>query len=218
PNRYKTANFRARFRLQSDNIITKNGVCIEEVGVGSGTGSDRYAYFFGTSMATPHVTGLYALLASQSPSSTVSDLKAAILDNVDPLTALSGKVVTGGRINADKAIQGLGGGGGGGGGPGMDLLDPTPGQAGTTNTFALTGADPGATLSLYRSASTGSTSVGACTVDLNNARLTQTATADGSGNASFQVVIPSGAAGKTYHFQAVDDTSCAVSDIVSPTF
>ena len=215
PNRYKTASFRARFRLQSDFIITKGGVCVEEVGIGFGTGSDTYAYFFGTSMATPHVAGLYALLASQSPSSTVSDLKAAILDNVDALTALNGKVVTGGRINADKALQSLGGGGGG---PGMDLLDPTPGQAGTTNTFDLTGADPGAALSLYRSTKTGSTSVGACTVDLNNAKLTQTAIADGSGNASFQVVVPSGATGKTFRFQVVDDSSCAVSDVVSSTF
>jgi hypothetical protein len=35
---------------------------------------------------------------------TVSDLRAKLLQSVDPLTSLKGKVSTGGRINAAKAV------------------------------------------------------------------------------------------------------------------
>jgi len=76
-----------------------------------------YDNFSGTSMACPHVSGAFALLAAQYPSKTVAELIAALLGNTDPLPALSGKCVTGGRLNLLKAINALAGGGGGGGSP-----------------------------------------------------------------------------------------------------
>lgn len=66
--------------------------------------STGYAYYSGTSMATPHVSGAAALILSKCTLST-ADLKADILNNVDPVPSLAGKTVTGGRLNVYKAIQ-----------------------------------------------------------------------------------------------------------------
>jgi subtilisin family serine protease len=58
-----------------------------------------YASYNGTSMATPHVTGAVALYKARNPSATASQIKAAILNSATPTASLSGKVVTGGRLN-----------------------------------------------------------------------------------------------------------------------
>lgn len=58
-----------------------------------------YASYSGTSMATPHVTGAVALYASTHPGASAADIKAAILGTTIPTASLSGKCVTGGRLN-----------------------------------------------------------------------------------------------------------------------
>ena len=62
-------------------------------------GASTYASFSGTSMAAPHVTGGVALYASTHPGATVGVIKAAVLGSVVPTTSLSGRCVTGGRLN-----------------------------------------------------------------------------------------------------------------------
>jgi subtilisin family serine protease len=69
---------------------------------------NTYGYYNGTSMATPHVTGLVALLSAYDPVLTAADLKTRILSTVVPIPALAGKTLTGGRINAYKALSNLG--------------------------------------------------------------------------------------------------------------
>lgn len=64
-----------------------------------------YMSFDGTSMATPHVTGVAALLASYKPNLSYIDIKNRILAGVDKLPALNGKVATGGRLNAFKIFD-----------------------------------------------------------------------------------------------------------------
>jgi subtilisin family serine protease len=68
---------------------------------------NAYRSLSGTSMATPHVSGVAALLLAQAPGLSVTELKSKLLDSVDPLPSLQGKMVTGGRLNAAKALQGL---------------------------------------------------------------------------------------------------------------
>ena len=58
-----------------------------------------YASYSGTSMATPHVSGAAALYAAYHPGSSAAQIKAAILGSAVPTASLSGKVVTGGRLN-----------------------------------------------------------------------------------------------------------------------
>src|SRR5205823_15126593 len=66
--------------------------------------SSGYASFSGTSMATPYVTGAIALYLSRFPQATGDQARSAILQTVDKLPSLAGKVATGGRLNVARAI------------------------------------------------------------------------------------------------------------------
>jgi subtilisin family serine protease len=61
--------------------------------------ASAYSSYSGTSMATPHVTGAAALYASTHPGATAAQIKAAILGSAVPTSSLSGKCVSGGRLN-----------------------------------------------------------------------------------------------------------------------
>jgi subtilisin family serine protease len=50
-------------------------------------------------MATPHVSGAAALYRAQNPGSTAADVKNAILNAGTPTPSLSGKTLTGDRLN-----------------------------------------------------------------------------------------------------------------------
>lgn len=63
-----------------------------------GTGGG-YQTFSGTSMACPHVAGAAALVLGRNPTLTSAQLKFVLMSATDPLPALSGKCVTGGRLN-----------------------------------------------------------------------------------------------------------------------
>jgi subtilisin family serine protease len=56
-------------------------------------------------MATPVVAGVAALIVSENQRISVAELKKRLVASVDPLPALKGKVTTGGRVNAEKALQ-----------------------------------------------------------------------------------------------------------------
>lgn len=59
----------------------------------------------GTSVAAPYVAGVAALIKSLYPTMSAYGVKKAILDGVDKVSSLSGKVKTGGRLNAYNAIK-----------------------------------------------------------------------------------------------------------------
>jgi len=59
----------------------------------------------GTSMATPVVAGVAALIVAKEPGITVDELRTRIVAASDPIVALKGKVGSGGRINASKAVE-----------------------------------------------------------------------------------------------------------------
>jgi subtilisin family serine protease len=52
-------------------------------------------------MATPHVAGAVALMATAFPAENVTERISRILEGADALTSLNGKVVTGGRRDTD---------------------------------------------------------------------------------------------------------------------
>ena len=74
PDAYKTAQFRMRFRLISNNNTNWIGWLIDNIGIGPA--NTYYDSWDGTSMATPHVAGAVAYLASIFPSETVAQRKS----------------------------------------------------------------------------------------------------------------------------------------------
>jgi subtilisin family serine protease len=66
--------------------------------------NDDYRGASGTSMATPHVSGVAALILAKSPNLSVQKLRERLLSSVDKLDQLQGKVSSGGRLNAAKAV------------------------------------------------------------------------------------------------------------------
>jgi subtilisin family serine protease len=126
--------FNVRFHLVSDGSGTEDGVYVDNVAVvcggstiygpdlfaGSltgyttgGTGNNwattnvagKWVYMSGTSMATPFVSGTAALIWAYQPSATAAHVKNVILGSVDPKPAFAGKTVSGGRLNAARALQ-----------------------------------------------------------------------------------------------------------------
>lgn len=71
----------------------------------SNSSGSSYDVRSGTSMATPHVTGAAALLASYNPNLSAASLKATLMNTVDALPQWSGVVKTAGRLNVAKALQ-----------------------------------------------------------------------------------------------------------------
>ena len=65
---------------------------------------DQFREASGTSMATPQVSGVAALIVANEPNISVAKLRERILNSVDKIDSLSGKVASGGRINAAKAL------------------------------------------------------------------------------------------------------------------
>jgi subtilisin family serine protease len=66
---------------------------------------DDYKKFMGTSMASPHVAGVAALVWAHHPGKTLSQVKNCILNHVDVKPALTNKVRTDGRLNASKSVR-----------------------------------------------------------------------------------------------------------------
>ncbi len=77
---------------------------VDETDIYSTLLNDNYGYKRGTSMAAPYVAGVAALVWGCRPDLSWSQVKNAIMNSVDPKSSLSGKTVTGGRLNAYKAI------------------------------------------------------------------------------------------------------------------
>jgi subtilisin family serine protease len=64
----------------------------------------QYGYGVGTSMATPHVSGVAALLFSREPSLRPDQVRQRIVSTADPLPTLAGLVESSGRVNAYSAL------------------------------------------------------------------------------------------------------------------
>jgi subtilisin family serine protease len=107
PSNYTNANIIAVASITSTGLLSSfsnygaNQVDIGAPGSGiwSTTAFNTYSNYNGTSMATPHVTGGAALYASTRPGSSAATIKAAILNSAVPTASLTGKCVTGGRLN-----------------------------------------------------------------------------------------------------------------------
>jgi len=84
---------------------TSVDVAAPGVSIYSTKAGDTYQYMSGTSMATPHVAGLAALIWAENAGLSHEQVKDRILNGVDVLPALTGKLLMAGRINANNSIN-----------------------------------------------------------------------------------------------------------------
>ncbi|MBI3956993.1 MAG: S8 family serine peptidase [Candidatus Kerfeldbacteria bacterium] len=108
---YKNAALQTRFQWIS-NATDSNyvGAAVNNVAlVSPQSANGSYAFMQGTSMATPYVAGLAALLKSAKPGFTYLGIRNTILNNIDHPAALSGATVTSGRINAASSVANIDG-------------------------------------------------------------------------------------------------------------
>lgn len=66
--------------------------------------NDSYREASGTSMATPHIAGVAALILANEPDLTVEQLRNRIFKSIDKIDGLAGRLSNAGRINAAKAL------------------------------------------------------------------------------------------------------------------
>ncbi|HXG92883.1 MAG TPA: S8 family peptidase [Blastocatellia bacterium] len=65
---------------------------------------NSYGNFSGTSMATPFVSGVAALLWSREPQLTPAEVKQRIVSTAEPTIALASRILSSGRVNAYNAL------------------------------------------------------------------------------------------------------------------
>ncbi|MDO8490132.1 MAG: S8 family serine peptidase [bacterium] len=135
-----SSNFHFRFHWKTNATDNEySGCSVDNIALTQSTtdgGAEKYEYLSGTSMATPHVVGLVALIEGYNPALTPAQVKAAILNSGDPLPDLAGKTVSGKRINAQKALQAVTG------------VGPSRSISGTVKYYDGVKAIPGATITL----------------------------------------------------------------------
>ncbi|HEX8183765.1 MAG TPA: S8 family peptidase [Blastocatellia bacterium] len=79
--------------------VAAPGISILSTFPGSGTAFDN-----GTSMSTPHVSGIAVLLWAHEPSLTPSDVKERIISTAEPVLDLASRAASAGRANAYNAL------------------------------------------------------------------------------------------------------------------
>lgn len=98
---------------RSDNLASFSNRGMRSVHLGapgveiysSVAGSDSdYDVFDGTSMATPHVCGVAALVLSYYPTADLDEIRSRILSSTVPIASLNRRTITGGRVNAYNAL------------------------------------------------------------------------------------------------------------------
>ncbi|MEH0547732.1 S8 family serine peptidase [Streptomyces sp. B21-105] len=92
---------------------TANGI-LSTLNSGTKTpSSESYAYYQGTSMATPHIAGLVALMKSANPALTPAQIETAIKNNARALPGACSGGCGAGLADAAKTVQAVSGSGGG---------------------------------------------------------------------------------------------------------
>lgn len=101
-----TATCSLGFRLTSDSSGTYRGAAIVLFSIDTvEINSTEYSVFNGTSMATPHVAGIAALIRAYNPDYTWRETVAAITNGGEPVNSLAGKTASGRAANAMGAIS-----------------------------------------------------------------------------------------------------------------
>jgi subtilisin family serine protease len=112
PSAYTSSNIMAVAATDSnDNLASFSNYGVASVDIGapgvnirSTYKGGQFKYLTGSSMATPFVSGVAGLVKALYPGMSNSEIKNRILSSVDKLSSLNGKVLSGGRVNAARAL------------------------------------------------------------------------------------------------------------------
>jgi subtilisin family serine protease len=96
-------NTRAFFSNYGKRTVHLGAPGVEIFSTFNGSDTD-YTFLQGTSMAAPHVTGVAALVAAYLPSARAQEIRQRILDGVVSVPTLADRTITGGRVNAFRAL------------------------------------------------------------------------------------------------------------------
>ena len=109
PNVLMVAASDDKGKLWSGSSYGKKTVDIAAPGVNilSTYRGDQYGYMTGTSMATPMVAGVAALLRHEFPDATAQQVRAAILHHPHKISSMKDKVASGGMLDAYEAWKAL---------------------------------------------------------------------------------------------------------------
>ncbi len=66
---------------------------------------EGYRSLSGTSMATPHVSGVAGLIATVYPEATNEEIKSRLINGSSPLASMQGQTVSGGLLNAANSLE-----------------------------------------------------------------------------------------------------------------
>jgi subtilisin family serine protease len=97
---------------QNDRLVTWSDYGLNSVDVAapglqifSTALDDSYIFGNGTSSATPHVTGIAALLKAYEPEITSQEIRSRLFGGVDARSSMCGFLLTGGRVNAYRSLM-----------------------------------------------------------------------------------------------------------------
>lgn len=104
---YVGTNCSIGFRLQSDNSYQYTGVAIRNFAIVNANTSvtNTYEVMDGTSMASPYVAGLAAMLIAFNPNYTYQDAANALKNGGETVASLAGITTTGKAINAWGSLK-----------------------------------------------------------------------------------------------------------------
>lgn len=159
---------RARTRVEASiaNPVVK---CIVDQPAGG-----SYAFLSGTSMATPQVAGAAALLLAKNPTLTAAQLKKALLSTAVPMASLTGKVATGGRLDANAALASIAAAPAAASASPATLTGEVPCVATTCLATGTVPADATRVTQKATSPLTGSTVTGRCTIKYSTGTASST--------------------------------------------
>jgi len=96
-----------RFRIETDGQTVDDGWYIDDlkIEVSAQTSGNDLTFLQGTSFSAPYVSGLAGLLFSLNPDISPFQAREMIISGVDPISAFSGKSVSGGRVNTASSLS-----------------------------------------------------------------------------------------------------------------